>query len=1306
MRFYQLSEVTNLKFRQTMKSNHRHFKKTALFLGYPRGFALIVTLSLMILLTVIAVGLLTLSSITLRSSAQGNAMATAQANARLALMMAIGELQSSAGIDQRITAPAGVLGSTTGQQMITGVWKSTKLGPTSTPIDFSKTTKTDKFVRWLVSGAETDLKNEGYVANKLPVDKKTIVDLVSAANLDTGAPIVQAKKVEIKGSGPNSAITTGKLAYAVLDEGTKARTNLGVKKPTSDFAGTSTALGSGQRPNLSSIANIGTLAAVAVDLDTAPGRALTEKIISLNTSEFAYNSPPGKMKFKLHDLTANSQGLLVDVANGGLKKDFNLLAEETQKTGKLPSTYQQSASVSKGIYSESFGQTIVSDPPWARAIGWSNIFNNPALTKQTVGSLSVPTITAVAPPGWVAGTGKVSGGTNAAAAALSLVEPQGPVLLPSVAKIQMSFALAARDIYEYPDPTGGKGFPPVPKDGPNAAKGGNRLFHGYWDRQFQENIQIPVPPNATNDQKSALRTFDSPYDYLLHMIYSPIITLHNPYNVPLKFANLRVEFVNVPFAFQVFKNDGAGFKAQSTAPVPFSTMYSNSVSGGQSKRFGLTLSDTMLPGEVKVYSPNINPGQSWRAERRAGANMVFWDYGNSNVDDKRTGGTTTDTSKSVGIPGWNGPSVGYDLDFLAGGKPISPSTETVGAAKIERGKGIPVKADSEIYVESTPLADPQLAEKKFSVEMTLNYNASGPAADKLKRVSVLAFEFSQPDDLKNTIVGKDNPQAENFKIRAPKGTDAWTGQNLFDHSLVTLKNIKNTEPFALFSAYAKTTASGSGTDGEDGLWVAKPFSFQNHTSVAITQKVNQDPSKGHPSHYSHELALTRFPEAGINVQSTSKRGNFITGQSDLTGRRIATIYEVPLAPLQNFSTLNSAQLAAGTYLPHFSAPIGNSNAHPLLSSSSVLQTGPAGYQYADHSFLLNAALFDSYYFSGLQSRALSTKDGDGVTRDQLVDDFLASSVSGSLTPNPLTDQRIKPYLADGITTPEVATRLKANDAYAKAAAYQVLDGAFNVNSISVNAWKAVLSSMTGENAITLVTPGSDIDSKSLSKENVKPVTDTKGARFSRFRIPNGQPDRTGSDGFWRGSIDLSDAQLTNLATEIVKQVQARGPFLSMAEFVNRQLGPTGEKTLAGALQTAIDTSGVNAEAAGGAKGNVNILASKTSGLSLATPEALEGSSTQGAPGYLMQADVLAVLGNAATVRSDTFKIRGYGEAVDKAGNVIARAHCEAVVQRRPEYIDPQDKAAVLPDALLSTANRNFGRRFEIMSFRWLSDVEI
>ena len=60
-----------------------------------------ISLSLMVLLTVLAVGLLSLSTISLRAGSHGDAMAVAKANARMSLALAIGELQKLSGPDQR-----------------------------------------------------------------------------------------------------------------------------------------------------------------------------------------------------------------------------------------------------------------------------------------------------------------------------------------------------------------------------------------------------------------------------------------------------------------------------------------------------------------------------------------------------------------------------------------------------------------------------------------------------------------------------------------------------------------------------------------------------------------------------------------------------------------------------------------------------------------------------------------------------------------------------------------------------------------------------------------------------------------------------------------------------------------------------------------------------------------------------------------------------------------------------------------------------------------------------------------------------
>jgi len=74
-----------------------------------RGFALIATISIMALLVMIALGMLSLSAVEVRSSQNGKAVAEAQANARMALMIATGELQKQMGPDQRISANADIL---------------------------------------------------------------------------------------------------------------------------------------------------------------------------------------------------------------------------------------------------------------------------------------------------------------------------------------------------------------------------------------------------------------------------------------------------------------------------------------------------------------------------------------------------------------------------------------------------------------------------------------------------------------------------------------------------------------------------------------------------------------------------------------------------------------------------------------------------------------------------------------------------------------------------------------------------------------------------------------------------------------------------------------------------------------------------------------------------------------------------------------------------------------------------------------------------------------------------------------------
>jgi hypothetical protein len=99
-----------------------------------------------------------------------------------------------------------------------------------------------------------------------------------------------------------------------------------------------------------------------------------------------------------------------------------------------------------------------------------------------------------------------------------------------------------------------------------------------------------------------------------------------------------------------------------------------------------------------------------------------------------------------------------------------------------------------------------------------------------------------------------------------------------------------------------------------------------------------------------------------------------------------------------------------------------------------------------------------------------------------------------------------------------------------------------------------------------------------------------------------------------------------------------------------------------------------------------------------------GSRYEGTPAYLNQADLLTPIAPIIQARSDTFLVRGYGEARSADGSrITARAWCEAVVQRLPDYIDATDLPEVARDRLKSPLNRLFGRRFVMISFRWLPD---
>ena len=147
--------------------------------------------------------------------------------------------------------------------------------------------------------------------------------------------------------------------------------------------------------------------------------------------------------------------------------------------------------------------------------------------------------------------------------------------------------------------------------------------------------------------------------------------------------------------------------------------------------------------------------------------------------------------------------------------------------------------------------------------------------------------------------------------------------------------------------------------------------------------------------------------------------------------------------------------------------------------------------------------------------------------------------------------------------------------------------------------------------------------------------------------------------------------------------------------------------MSGALQAALDDDDVTINQ-DFLKGPRAIPAAEAAAAGLVFPEAEAGAAAAGIPGYVKQADLLTSLGPLLTVRGDSFRIRAYGESRSQDGKtVLARAWCETIVQRTPDYLDaPDDEAWKLPLELKSAVNARFGRRMRVTQFRWLTPEEV
>ncbi|MBC2604320.1 hypothetical protein [Puniceicoccus vermicola] len=386
----------------------------------------------------------------------------------------------------------------------------------------------------------------------------------------------------------------------------------------------------------------------------------------------------------------------------------------------------------------------------------------------------------------------------------------------------------------------------------------------------------------------------------------------------------------------------------------------------------------------------------------------------------------------------------------------------------------------------------------------------------------------------------------------------------------------------------------------------------------------------------------------------------------------------------------------------------------------------------DLSYHLNRAMWDRYFFSTVPENFSQV---ELERRD------------------PFPNSRMVPYQSassSGLDVEDIRFTGASKGAYDKAASNLLNAGSFNINSTSEQAWRAVLSGTYGvptnsDYAETEDNVGQIIPFPRISSSlNVQSEGDSPYLSYDETMILNtninsvfGNQMYLGNRGLYLQDVnnttnDRVENLVEELARQVVDEVRQRGPFLSLSDFVNRSMtGSDHVLGIKGALQEAIDSmefsqanpyqawrdvaGSVLDDRANTYNGNPaydydleQYLGGSLDVISGSPEKSSFRFQFAGSPKYLTQADILSTIGPSLSARTDTFRIRAYGASTNSMeGELDAEAWCELVLQRVPKFVSDSDAPeTALDDANLSFVSRVFGRRFQVVSFRWLNRSEI
>ena len=233
----------------------------------------------------------------------------------------------------------------------------------------------------------------------------------------------------------------------------------------------------------------------------------------------------------------------------------------------------------------------------------------------------------------------------------------------------------------------------------------------------------------------------------------------------------------------------------------------------------------------------------------------------------------------------------------------------------------------------------------------------------------------------------------------------------------------------------------------------------------------------------------------------------------------------------------------------------------------------------DHSFLNNRALLDGYFLSGVGNQPLGKH-----WEEKKPSDFDAGKRY-----RPYRNPRLVPYLrADLNETDESELEIRQTEEswdvtgyadlqirednlddsfeqkekmkYQTLAADLLLEGCFNVNSTSVDAWISQLSAFAGQPLLVSGNKKFEPDQEDTPFPRFSILPQDSMARYVNDEYAetfiNELKDRNkegDEESVWNEVRVLSKEEITLLAHCLVEQIKLRGPFLSFADFTNRRI---------------------------------------------------------------------------------------------------------------------------------------------------------